>query len=194
MLPTRIEPTQAALLLVDLQEKLLPAMPEGDARRLLACAELLAEAARLFRIPTVVTEQHPRGLGPTVPSLRALLEGVEPRALVAEKTVFNALGSVEVARALANRRPRTVVVAGVEAHVCVLQTVRELLERGFQVLLPFDAVASRDPRSRDVALGLMERLGAAVTTTESVVFDLLGDAKNEHFKALSARVKALPLR
>lgn len=188
-----LRPDQTALLIVDVQEKLLPAMPPFDGRRLVACAELLIETARAFRMPVLVTEQYPAGLGPTVGALKARLEALETRPVVVEKTAFSACGPADVPRALGVAGTRSVVVVGMEAHVCVFQTARELARRGFHVHLPFDAVASRDPACRAAALGLLARQGVAVTTTETVVFDLLGDAKSVHFRGLSKLVKDLPL-
>lgn len=182
-------PSQTALLVVDVQEKLMPAMHGPHATRLLACLDVLLEAARLFGLTTLATEQYPQGLGATVEPVRARLAamGVTPVA----KTIFSAMAPAEVARALAASGARSVVVTGVESHVCVFQTARELKRRGFHVHVPFDAVASRDPQCRATALELLGRHGVSVTTTETVVFDLLGDARHEHFRALSKMVRTL---
>jgi nicotinamidase-related amidase len=189
-----LSPQSTALLVVDVQERLLPAMPEFDRARLLASVVLLVDAARLLHLPVFVTEQYPRGLGRTDPSVAAALEQCEPRPTIAEKTVFHALAPPEVARGLSASAVRSVVVVGMEAHVCVFQTARELRARGLFVHVPFDAVASRDPECKRAALALLGQHGVSVTTAETVVFDLLGDAQHEHFRALSKRVKELPQR
>jgi nicotinamidase-related amidase len=191
--PLSLHPETTALLLVDVQERLLPAMPEFEGRRLLSGIELLTETARLLHLPILVTEQYPRGLGHTVESVRTLLEQAEPRPLVVEKTVFSALDPHEITRALAARGVRSVITVGMEAHVCVFQTARELQRRGYRAHVPFDAVASRDPACKQTALALLGGNGVSVTTTETIVFDLLRDAGHPHFKALSARIKALPM-
>jgi nicotinamidase-related amidase len=191
--PLTLDPGSTALLIVDVQEKLAPAMPEFDRQRLIACVELLADTARAFRLPIFVTEQYPKGLGRTLEPVRALLESCSPRPVVAEKTVFSATAPAEIVRGLAASGVRAVIVVGMEAHVCVFQTARDLRTRGYYVHVPFDAVASRDPECRKTALSLLGSHGVSVTTTETVVFDLLHDAQNPKFRALSARVKNLPL-
>lgn len=186
-----LAPATTALLIVDIQERLVSAMPEADARRMLACVELLIETAKCFAMPVVVTEHYPQGLGRTVPSLARALEGAEVR--VVEKTIFSAMGPPEVSQTLAARNARSVIVVGMEAHVCLFQTARELVRRGVRTHVPFDAVASRDQACKATALALLGSHGAVVTTTETAVFDLLVDAKSPHFKALSKLVKALPI-
>lgn len=184
-------PSQTALLVVDVQEKLLPAMHAPDAARMLRAIDLLLEAAQRMAIPVFVTEQYPAGLGPTVASLGARLGAMTPRPPVLPKTVFSALAPVEVAQGLADAGARSVVVVGVEAHVCVFMTARDLVRRGFHAHVPFDAVASRDPGCKAAALAALAAHGVTVTTTETVVFDLLGDAKNLHFRPLSRLVRDL---
>jgi nicotinamidase-related amidase len=184
-------PSQTALFIVDVQEKLIPAMHAPDAKRMVACVELLVEAAQRFRMPVIVTEHYPQGLGRTLPSIVTLFESFETKPLVVEKTIFSAMGPTEVPRALAATGVRSVIAVGVEAHVCLFQTARELARRGYHTHVPFDAVASRDPACKATALALLGQHGVSVTTTETAVFDLLGDARNEHFKALSKRIKTL---
>lgn len=184
-------PAQTALLVVDVQEKLMPAMHGPDAARMLRAVDLLLEAAQRMKLPVFVTEQYPAGLGPTVASLREKLAGMSPKPPTYEKTVFSALGPPEVARGLADAGARSVIVVGVEAHVCVFMTARDLCRRGFHVHVPFDAVASRDPACKITALTSLATQGVTVTTTETAVFDLLGDAKNLHFRPLSKLVKDL---
>src|SRR5262245_22489717 len=103
------------------------------------------------------------------------------------------MGPIEIPRALAASGARSVIAVGMEAHVCVFQTARELHRRGYNTHVPFDAVASRDPACREHGLELLRRNGVSITTTETIVFDLLGSADNPQFKPLSARVKNIPL-
>lgn len=187
----KLDARRTTLLVIDVQEKLLPAMPEAHQRRLIAAHELLLDAARALSMHTLATEQYPRGLGSTAPSVRALLE--QASAPIFEKTVFSAAAVGGVTDALSLVDARTVIVTGMEAHVCVFQTVRDLLHKGFAVHVPFDAVASRDPECRRVALDALAAAGAKITTSETVAFDLLADAKHAAFRAISARVKALPI-
>jgi nicotinamidase-related amidase len=183
----RLDPRSSLLLLVDVQERLAAAMPEDRMELLVANARILLEAARLLDVPVVATEQYPKGLGPTVPSLGDVLRerGVEPIA----KTTFDACGEPRVARAVADRSPRAVVVAGVEAHVCVFQTARELARRNVDVYVVADAVASRREENRALGLSLAERAGAFVAPTETIVFDWLERAGTDAFRTLSKLVR-----
>jgi len=184
-----LDPTQTALVVVDVQARLLPAMPTADGERLVRCVSLLVETARRLGLATYVTEQYPLGLGATIDPIREALERFDTPPPVWSKTAFSAAAVPALTAALTG--VRSVVVVGMEAHVCVFQTVRELVRRGHRVHVPFDAVASRDPRCRDAALGLLGAHGALVTTTETVVFDLLGDAQHPAFRALSREVRGL---
>ena len=183
----RLDPRYSLLLLVDVQERLASAMPAAAMALLVANARILLEAARLLEVSVVATEQYPRGLGPTVGPLSGLLQaaGVHP----IDKMTFDACGEPRVARALAERSPRAVVVAGLEAHVCVFQTARELARRNMDVYVVTDAVASRREENRLAGLALAERAGAFLAPTETVVFDWLGRAGSDAFRALSKMLR-----
>ncbi|MGZ3422131.1 MAG: isochorismatase family protein [Polyangiales bacterium] len=183
----RLEPKTTALLVVDIQEKLAPAMEQESFARLVRGTDLLLTAAQLLGVSTIATEQYPKGLGATIDALQGPLEQV--RAERVEKMSFSCMDAPQVARFLSHLAPRAVVVTGVEAHVCVFQTVRDLCARGFEVHVPHDAVASRKPADRDAALDLMRRAGALVTTSETVVFDWLRRAEGDAFKALSKKMR-----
>ena len=170
----------SSLLLVDLQQRLMPAIAGGDA--VVANAGRLAEAARLLEVPIVATEQNPAGLGGTVAALARL-----PSA-IAVKTHFDATREDGFDDLLPAERP-TIVVAGCEAHVCVLQTVLGLLEAGRRVFVVRDALGSRRAESKETALRRMERHGAEVVTTEMVVFEWLGSAEHPRFRDALALVK-----
>jgi nicotinamidase-related amidase len=177
----RLLPAQTALIVVDLQERLAPAMEQAAFARAVKATDLLLQAAKLLSVPTIATEQYPKGLGPTIEPLRAPLEAA--RAKIVSKTCFSACDTPDVARFVSGHR--AAIVVGVEAHVCVFQTVRDLAARGLEVHVPHDAVASRREDDRKTALDLMARAGAVVTTSETVVFDWLQRAEGETFKALS---------
>jgi nicotinamidase-related amidase len=183
----RLDPTSSVLLLVDVQERLASAMPQASMDRLVANALVLLEGARLLGVPVLATEQYPKGLGPTVAPLAEKLRamGVEP----IDKMTFDALGEPRLARALAERAPRAVVLAGMETHICVFQTARELARRGFEVHVVADAVASRREENRALGLAHCERAGAIATPTETVVFDWLARAGTDEFKAISKLVR-----
>jgi nicotinamidase-related amidase len=179
----RLDPSSSLLLLVDVQDRLAAAMPPAALDAVVANGRVLLEAARLLGVPVLATEQYPKGLGPTVGPLKEMFvaAGVQP----IEKMTFDACGEPRVAQALAARSPRSVIVAGVEAHVCVFQTARELVRRGMSVCVVADAVASRREENRALGLGLAERAGAHIAPAETVVFDWLQRAGTEEFRALS---------
>jgi nicotinamidase-related amidase len=161
------------LLLVDLQQRLMPAISGGDA--VVANADRLAQAAAMFDVPVAATEQNPDGLGPTVEALAG-----HPQMVMA-KTAFAAT-SDPMFETLLPPGAEHVVVAGCEAHVCVLQTVIGLRGRGHRVLLVADAVGSRTEANRDAAIGRAREHGAEVVTTEMVLFEWLGHSGHPRFR------------
>lgn len=183
----RLHPDSSVLIVVDVQEKLAPAMEPSAYERLLANVAILLETARLLRVPVLASEQYPKGLGTTVsPVLTKLTElGVAPIA----KMDFDACGEPVFSRALAALAPRAAVVVGMEAHVCVFQTARELARRGIVTYVVADAVASRREENRLAGLSLAERAGALVTVTETVAFDWMRRAGTDTFKAISKLVR-----
>ncbi len=183
----RIVPERCLLLVVDAQERLLPAMAEPSRERLVTSTELLLDAAAQLGVAVSATEQYPKGLGPTVPSLRSRLEG--QRAVIHPKLTFDACLEPSFLEALEALAPRAIVVCGMEAHVCVFQTVRSLAARGHTTYVVADAVASRREEHKVVGLRLAERAGAIVTVAETVIFDWLERAGTEAFKSLSKRLR-----
>jgi nicotinamidase-related amidase len=173
----------AVLLVVDIQERLAAAMAERD--RVVANTGHLIAAAKLLGVPVVLTEQYPKGLGPTVPELRAALE---PCAAL-EKMTFDCCGEPSFAPALAQTGRSAVIVCGMEAHICVLQTVLGLLAQGWRVHVVADAVCSRDAANARTALELLRDAGAVVTCAETVMFQLLERAGTPEFKALQSRIR-----
>jgi nicotinamidase-related amidase len=169
------------LVLIDFQGKLMPAI--SGAEEVVANAGRLLAAAEQLEVPVLMTEQNPKGLGPTVPEL-ARPEGAVP---VVAKMEFDACRAGGVVNALP--AGHHIVVAGCEAHVCVLQTVLGLLDRSRRVYVVADAVGSRRPENKDAALRRLERAGAEVVTTEMVIFEWLGTADDPAFKPVVALVK-----
>ena len=174
----------ALLLLVDVQDKLARAMPKDGMARLTKNASVLLKAARRLGLPVVVSEQYKKGLGDTIPELRELFT-----AAPVEKLEFSCGASQPVAREILRTGRKQVIVAGMEAHVCVFQTVRDLLRGGFAVFVPQDAVVSRAEENRQVGLHLCEKAGATLTSTETVLFDLLGAAGTPEFKELAPLIR-----
>lgn len=183
----RLEAASSCLVVVDVQERLLPAMPEARRGLVLANVERLLEGARILGVSVLATEQYPKGLGPTVPGIRSKLESVGASPI--EKVTFDACGEPAFLRALAATSARSVIVTGVETHVCVFQTARELVRLGYATYVVADAVASRSEESRSAGLSLIERAGAIVTVTETCLFDWTKRAGTDEFRAISKLVK-----
>jgi nicotinamidase-related amidase len=180
------EAGRSALLLVDTQTRLLAVIPDADRDRLMLNTSRLLRAATLLEVPQLVTEQYPQGLGPTEPTLAALLAPSPQRF---EKTSFSCCGAPGFDGRLQDTGRHQVVVMGIEAHVCVLQTCFDLLARGHQVFLVEDAIAARDPRNTANAVARMRHAGIVVTNTESVLFEWLRDAQHEAFRTVMGWLK-----
>jgi nicotinamidase-related amidase len=181
-----VDARKSTLFLVDVQERLLPAMA-GGAEAEARCAILL-KAAKALDVPVTVSEQYPKGLGHTVQGLREEIGN----APVFEKLTFSCWRDKPIKdHMIAHHeagRP-LVILAGIEAHVCVMQTAADLAAAGFGVFAVADAMASRASSSHALALDRMRDNGVAVVNTEMVVFELLGRAGTAEFKALSALVR-----
>lgn len=175
MLPMRLSPSSSLLAVIDVQERLLAAMPEAD--RIVARCSRLAEAARILGVQAVLTEQYPKGLGPTPPALAALL----PPA--ATKMTFSCCGCSGFDAALSPEMS-AVVLAGLETHVCVAQTALDLLARGLGVFVAVDAVTTRHSLDHEVALRRLEGAGAVLTTSEAVLFEWCRSAEHPQFQAI----------
>jgi len=179
----RLTAKNGALLVVDLQEKLLSAI-EGH-ERLVSKVIALIRGARTLQLPVWATEQYPRGLGPTT---SAIAELITDRPA---KTTFHCCVVPQLLEQLYGQNVRHVTVAGIEAHVCVAQTALELLDMGFPVQVPADAVASRHKIDWEFALRRLEQAGAVVSTTEAVLFEWTETAERPEFKAISELIKSL---
>lgn len=179
----KINKEDAVLVLIDFQERLMPAMKNSD--ELEASVFKLIKGCRILGVPSIVTQQYTKGLGPTVAHLHEALGDYEP----VEKTAFSAAGEPAFMDQLEKTGLRTVLLAGIEAHVCVQQTALDLLEKGYKVYLIIDCIASRSNNDKKFAQRRMSEAGAVVTTCEAVLFELLGDAKKPGFKEISSLVK-----
>jgi nicotinamidase-related amidase len=167
-----IERARSALLLVDFQARLMPAIDDGT--RLIANARRLLDAAQLFDIPVMLTEQNAGGLGPTVPELRPAADSI------AAKMTFDATRTPGFVASLSDRPD--LVVAGCETHVCVLQTVLGLVRAGRRIFVVRDAVGSRRVESKEAAISRMARNGAEIVTTEMVLFEWLETADDPQLR------------
>jgi nicotinamidase-related amidase len=177
--------SDSLLAIIDIQGRLLPAMPVADREQVLENSHRLLRGAAMLDIPTLITEQYPRGLGHTDPRL---MEDNSRITRLVEKTTFSACGAEEFIRYLDYTGRSQVVVTGMEAHVCVLQTVLDLQSLGKQVFLVEDAVCSRDPANRSNAIARMRDASAIICNRESVLFEWLRDSKHPRFRDISKQL------
>ena len=180
-----LERDKAVLMVIDVQEKLCAAMDEKVLKHLVKNTGILLESAAELDIPVIVTEQYVKGLGGTL----AELKGKAAQAPCYEKMSFSCCGSAEFVDALKATGRTQVIITGMEAHVCVLQTVIELREAGLNVHVVKDAVMSRSKRNWQTAVETMTLAGAVPTCTEAVLFQLLKVAGTDEFKKLSKLVR-----
>ena len=179
----RLKKEDTVLVAIDFQEKLLPAMQGAvEAEK---NAIILINGAKVFGIERIATTQYAKGLGQTVPRIAEALGECQ----IIDKSTFSCMGSEEFREALEKTGKMSVIIAGIETHICVEQTVLDLIDEGFSVFVAADAVDSRNLRNRDVSIERMAAAGAVITSTESILYDLLGGAKAPEFKAISKLVK-----
>lgn len=177
----RLKVEDTALLVVDMQEKLLPKIMQAE--EVIRNASFLVKAAKALGVPVLGTEQYPKGLGPTVEPIRGMLTKVW------EKQTFSAVGEGGALEYLKSDARIKVVVVGIEAHICVMQTVLDLLNQGFHVFVCVDAVSSRYAIDVKIALKRMQQAGAILVTAETCVYEWLETAANPAFKEISAMVQ-----
>jgi len=180
-----LDPESTVLVVIDIQEKLVAAMPPKVYARMRATTAMLVEAAELLGIPVLTTEQYPQGIGHTVAELAAACG----RGVIT-KTSFGCCGEPAFAIALEQLGRRQVLVTGMEAHVCVYQTVLGLLAGGYDVHLVRDAICSRNKEDFRSGVSNAARAGALVVTAELALFQLLRDSRHQQFRAISRLVKA----
>lgn len=183
--PELLRRESSRLLIVDIQEKLVPSLGTSFHEQALPACQFLCEGARLLQIPITLTEQYPQGLGPTVAALKGYSEDCR------SKKRFSAVectGWPTAAEVTDDRYQ--IVVAGIETHVCVMQTVFDLLASGFQTYVAADAVAARGIADHQWALARMANAGAVITTTEGILFEWCETAEAPEFKQLSALIKS----
>lgn len=181
---TLLQPSTTLFLFIDLQEKLLPAM--NNSAMVLQKNKILAQTAKILSLPVMVTEQYPQGLGATVGDLKNDLPAT---ANFYEKRSFSAAGAENFISALKNTEVIQIVMAGIETHICVLQTALDLYARGYQVHIVSDACSSRSLDNHNVALSRLQNAGVIISHTESVLFELLKTAENPAFKNISKMIK-----
>ena len=180
----RITPENTAVLVVDYQEKLLPAI--HDVESLLERSRILLSGLQLLDVPVVLTEQYAKGLGPTVKEIRDCLgENYKPY----DKITFSVMGADAVKAAFAAMDRKNIIVCGTEAHICVLQSVIDLLAEGYNVYLVEDCIASRKPSDKETGIKRAMGEGALMTSAEAILFELTYISGTPAFKQISKLVK-----
>ena len=174
---------ECLLLVIDLQEKLVKMV--GENTPVATNCEKLLKAAKTLNIPSVITEQYPKGLGETISSIKEANEN----AKYFEKTSFSAISTEEIKRAVMDFNKKQIILCGIEAHICVLQTALELKENGFEVYVVKDACASRKEENYTNACSRLIQAGAIVTDTEITLFELLRSSKHPNFKEIQGLIK-----
>jgi nicotinamidase-related amidase len=182
----RLQKDSAILVVIDVQERLAKVIDDIDGVE--ANIERLVRGAALLGVPSVVTEQYPKGIGPTTSGIRSAFEeagSFEP----IQKMCFSSWGCSEFAEKIRASGRTQIIVTGIEAHVCVHQTTLDLLDQGFSVWIVADAVSSRTARNREIAVQRMAGEGARLTSTEMALFEMTVEAGTDTFKAISRLVK-----
>jgi len=181
---------QSLLVVIDVQERLVPVIQGWE--KLTASIRFLMDAAAILTVPVIVTEQYPKGLGPTVELIRnhpaTILTLEKLRFSAAETLISNAWGAEQATR-MARPIPEQIVLVGIESHVCVQQTALELRDEGLNVFVAADCIGSRHAEDHDAALRRMAAAGVTVTTAESIAFEWCGEAGSDRFKTLSRLVR-----
>jgi nicotinamidase-related amidase len=178
-----LDASNTVLLLIDFQERLFPVMHEKE--KLLKNVIKLIRGAKVLEIPIILTEQYPKGLGLTIPEIKELT----PEIKAVEKVCFSCTDEAAFNQVLATQKRKQVLIAGIEAHICVYQTAMALARLGYEVQVVGDCVASRDPENKMAALFKMGAMGLSPTTTEMALFELLKLEQGDKFKQISSIVK-----
>jgi nicotinamidase-related amidase len=179
-----LELSRSALLIIDMQEAFRANIPDFD--RYANRVAIAARGALLLNVPIIVTEQYPKGLGHTASEI---LEVLPANLDIVEKTTFSSCGAKQFQAQLARPQTNQILVAGIEAHICVNQTVHDLLASGLQVHLLTDCIASRKETDRIAALQKMQSSGAIASSVEMALFEVMRDSRHEQFKAIQGLIK-----
>ena len=179
--PLLMSTNNTALIVIDVQQKLAPAI--ADSARAIWNIGRLIEAAKLLDVPIFATEQYPQGLGTTVPELSAQLEHV------VEKRFFSCRECVTLIDQFRSAGFENILLTGIESHVCVQQSAIDLQSAGFNIFIPIDAIGSRNRIDHDIAISRMQMSGVTVTTTESAIFEMCETSTHPNFKLISKLVQ-----
>lgn len=177
-----VQPHECVLVVIDIQQRLFPVMQ--DSKTLVRNVSILTQGAQLLGVPVIYTEQAPAKVGTTIEALQTVLQG---RAI--EKDDFSCWGAPDFRRALVDSKRSTVIVAGIEAHVCVYQTVVDLLTADYEVEVVSDGVSSRKGSNKMIALSRMNTMKAGITTTEMIIMEWVRTTTHPRFKEILTLIK-----
>jgi isochorismate hydrolase len=185
----KLDIKDTVLVVIDLQEKLVVAMDDTEA--LVARTEKLIKGFAALELPMIFTQQYTKGLGETISAIKNATADGEGSVKFGylEKLSYSAMGAPEFVRLLEDSGKKQIIVCGIEAHVCVQQSVLDFLEENYEVFVVADAVSSRNKQDKLISLKRMAAAGAVITTMESVLFELIGTAEHPKFKTVSKIVK-----
>ncbi|PID83031.1 MAG: isochorismatase [Clostridiales bacterium] len=184
MKPLNLKAENSALLIIDIQEVLFPLISENE--RIAKNANILINGSKILDIKTIIVEQYTKGLGFTIKELQKSCEDL----IHLEKTSFSAyLDHKEVLDELKTKGIDTIIISGIETHICVYQTAKDLIQNGFNVCVAYDACGSRLLENHDKALSTLKHIGATIIPTETILFEILKTAKHPKFKEISKLVK-----
>ena len=179
----KIKAEDTAALIIDFQEKLVPAIADHD--EIVAKAAIFTAGLKELGVPMSVTQQYTKGLGETVPAMKEAIGAFEPM----EKTAFSAMGCDAFVEWVKAQGKKTILVCGVEAHICVLQSIVDLIGEGYRVFIVADCVGSRKVYNKEYAIQRAVQEGAFVTTCEGALYEMTQGAGTPHFKAISKLTK-----
>ncbi len=177
-----LEKNKTALLVVDVQERLMPVIHENE--KMFASVNKLLRGAEILNLSTIITEQYPKGLGNTCKEIQ-----LPENPVIIEKVCFSCMLSEPVSDELKLTNKKSLIICGAEAHICVLKTALDALKQGYDVHVVADAVSSRTPENKQLALERMRQAGAFITSVEMILFMLINQAGTDEFKAISKLIK-----
>lgn len=183
----RILAEDTMALIVDYQERLMPVI--DDSEKVIRNSSILVKGLKILNIPMLVTQQYTKGIGMTVPAICEALGSNREDLAYYDKVSFSCAGDENILEAIKATGRKNIIVCGAEAHICVLQTVIDLLDLGYHVILVEDCIGSRKKKDRKVAVQRAVKEGAVLSTYESILFELTRVAKTDTFKAISALIR-----
>lgn len=182
----RILKEDTLCIAIDFQEKLVPAILNYE--KLVSNTEILLQGLKHLEVPCMVTQQYTKGLGETIPNLKNIVE-IPEKTNPMEKTTFSAYAEDSIQKEIENHKKTNIIICGVEAHICVLQTVIDLQNKGYQTILVTNCVGSRKEEDKASAILRSQQEGAIITTYEALLFELMQSAKQESFREIMKLIK-----